>query len=365
MNACMKTKFATFSAPKHPLSYIPYLISYIFCLISFSALAGTPTSFAYQGVLRDETGAPLKQEQATITFRLYNSNEKTATALWEKELNLAIDTNGLFNAELSGGNLAKVIAESEEGGLPLYVGLTVKDSAGEISPRQKMIATPLAAYAQNVANAEGDFTVKGTATFEGAVGMSGASSVFNASNVRTSGNLEVTGTATMNGGTEMNGEVKMTGTMTVAGNGRLMIEGAQMSLPVGVIMMWAGEASEIPTNCWALCDGNTEYELNGKKCKVPDLRNRFIVGAGSDYKVSETGGEKEHTLTTNEMPSHKHATTHTSSNEDAPWKDGSCLITVSNNKGGNVVRDTDYQGGDAAHENRPPYYALCYIIKIK
>jgi len=335
-----------------------------------AAMAGTATSFAYQGVLRDETGKPLSQEQATITLRLYNSNDDKATVLWEKELNLAIDTNGLFNAELTGGNLAEVIADAEKNGLPLYIGLTVKNSAGEISPRQKMIATPLAAYAQNVAKANGDFTVKGAATFEGAVSMNGADNVFKATNVDASGNLGVTGKATLNGGTEMNGAVKMTGDITVSGNGGLMIEGAQMSLPVGAIMMWAGSKDEIPTNCWALCDGTATYELNGKKRTVPDLRDRFIVGAGSAYDVGKMGGEATHTMTTEEMPSH----THEFAQDINLDKVGG--YTAGDSIGGKGFKSSDSDvhfhkyntkstGGGKAHENRPPYYALCYIIKIK
>ena len=36
------------------------------------------------------------------------------------------------------------------------------------------------------------------------------------------------------------------------------------------------------------------------------LQNRFLLGAGSSYTNGATGGEATHTLTTNEMPSHKH-----------------------------------------------------------
>ena len=67
--------------------------------------------------------------------------------------------------------------------------------------------------------------------------------------------------------------------------------------PVGIITMWSGAISNIPTG-WALCDGN-----NG----TPNLTDRFIVGAGNDYTVGATGGEATHTLTENEMPKHRHS----------------------------------------------------------
>lgn len=72
-------------------------------------------------------------------------------------------------------------------------------------------------------------------------------------------------------------------------------------VPSGIICMWSGESTAIPSG-WHLCDGS-----NG----TPDLRDRFIVGAGSTYKVKDTGGEATHKLTTNEMPSHNHGFTGT------------------------------------------------------
>lgn len=52
------------------------------------------------------------------------------------------------------------------------------------------------------------------------------------------------------------------------------------AIPVGLIAMWSGSIASIPSG-WALCDGSS-----GR----PDLRNRFIVGAGSTYAVGATGG---------------------------------------------------------------------------
>ena len=112
--------------------------------------------------------------------------------------------------------------------------------------------------------------------------------------------------------------------------------------------MWSGASTSIPTG-WLLCNGSNN---------TPDLRNRFIVGAGSSYSVGATGGEATHTLTIDEMPSHSHnldATTTTS---------GSTLNGVYinvRNKG--LTFTTDSTGSGSAHENRPPYYALCFIMK--
>lgn len=58
-------------------------------------------------------------------------------------------------------------------------------------------------------------------------------------------------------------------------------------IPSGLISLWHGIESMIPTG-WALCNGE-----NG----TPDLRDRFIVGAGNTYTVGDTGGENAVTLT--------------------------------------------------------------------
>ena len=59
--------------------------------------------------------------------------------------------------------------------------------------------------------------------------------------------------------------------------------------PIGGIIMWSGQVSNIPSG-WKLCDGN-----NG----TPDLRGRFIVGASASggYDPGATGGSNEVTLT--------------------------------------------------------------------
>lgn len=122
---------------------------------------------------------------------------------------------------------------------------------------------------------------------------------------------------------------------------------ANQSLPVGAIIMWSGSVANIPSG-WTLCNGN-----NG----TPDLRDRFIVGAGGNYSVGATGGEATHTLTVSEIPRHRH---------DILGN------TTGIGGGGHVTLGgwapgywTEYTGGGQAHENRPPYYALCFIMKIQ
>lgn len=155
--------------------------------------------------------------------------------------------------------------------------------------------------------------------------------------------------------------------------------GGQAKLPSGLICLWSGASTAIP-NDWALCDGT-----NG----TPDLRDRFIVGAGKSYAVGAVGGASSVTLTTNQIPAHSHsggsltadsagAHTHTYNKATSSSK----AVSAANGNGGlvsissgsatgssgahthSISGSTDSTGGGQAHENRPPYYALCYIMKL-
>jgi len=73
----------------------------------------------------------------------------------------------------------------------------------------------------------------------------------------------------------------------------------QSSIPVGLITLWSGSIASIPSG-WALCNGSSG---------TPDLRDRFVVGAGSSYAVAATGGANTVTLDTTQIPSHTHTGT--------------------------------------------------------
>ena len=118
-------------------------------------------------------------------------------------------------------------------------------------------------------------------------------------------------------------------------------------IPSGIITMWSGAASAIPDG-WALCDGT-----NG----TPDLRGKFALGSSDKYAVGATGGEETHTLTVDEMPRHCHSGIIIESGNGGH---GFAL----NSSAARSSASTDYTGGSQAHNNMPPYYALCYIMKL-
>lgn len=83
-------------------------------------------------------------------------------------------------------------------------------------------------------------------------------------------------------------------------------------IPKGVILLWSGSLLNIPVG-WALCNGMTVFGV-----VTPDLRDRFVMGAGQSYAVTETGGSRyidevishSHTLsgtTTANSQSHSHS----------------------------------------------------------
>ena len=170
-----------------------------------------------------------------------------------------------------------------------------------------------------------------------------------------------------------------TDTLT-AGNFVGDISGTTGGFLTGMIMMWGGTTA--PTG-WQLCDGGTAstsalQTLLGQT-NVPDLRDKFVVGAGSAYARHATGGESTVQLQTTHLPSHRHfafrsgnhGSARTGSNLSANNTPGSGSgasnlyegynITHSNNDAD--VGRTSPTGSGSAHENKPPYYALTYIIK--
>lgn len=68
------------------------------------------------------------------------------------------------------------------------------------------------------------------------------------------------------------------------------------ALAVGVVQMWSGTIASVPIG-WCLCDGSSKRDRYGNTVLVPDLRDRFVVGAGSSYTPGNTGGNASQTVT--------------------------------------------------------------------
>jgi len=132
----------------------------------------------------------------------------------------------------------------------------------------------------------------------------------------------------------------------------------------GIITMWSGSIASIPIG-WYLCNGS-----NG----TPDLRNKFVVGAGSTYAVGDTGGSADAVVV-----SHTHSATVTDpghGHSGSYFRGDIAQFTISTNStqqihgsagvnsavtGITVANSTT--GVSGTNANLPPYYALAYIMK--
>lgn len=124
----------------------------------------------------------------------------------------------------------------------------------------------------------------------------------------------------------------------------------------GMIIMWNGNTAP---EGWAICNGQ-----NG----TPDLRGRFIISTGGGYNLGNRGGASSVTLNANQIPAHSHRYWDTTFSEAGGPKDFGMRIgsrkTDHDNTQYGVWLTTENTGGNQAHENRPPYYALTYIMKL-
>ena len=82
------------------------------------------------------------------------------------------------------------------------------------------------------------------------------------------------------------------------------------------------------------------------------LKDRFLLGAGDTYSNGATGGEAEHTLTIDEMPSHSHSYKIGATNSNHSGSDGYHYLAQNNNA------NTGSTGGDQPHNNMPPYLVV-------
>ena len=122
------------------------------------------------------------------------------------------------------------------------------------------------------------------------------------------------------------------------------------TIPTGVIVIWSGADDNIPSG-WHICDGTDG---------TPDLTDKFVLGAGTTHSVGDTGGEETHKLTVEEIPEHYHTVDANASETTSGQMHGAVIIKSD----GAIKRASSEVGGNKSHNNMPPYYTLCYIMKM-
>lgn len=178
---------------------------------------------------------------------------------------------------------------------------------------------------------------------------------------------------------QINGDVTITQDLVVQGE----VSASNItSIPAGTIIMFAG-ASE--PNGWLICDGRAVSRVDNQNLfdaigviygngdgsttfNLPNLGGRVPIGANATYTLATTGGEDKHTLSVEEMPTHRHTLqvkstaaaglpnsnrvfSGTASFHDQPATIGLHTSTLTTT------------GGGLPHNNMQPYITLNYIIK--
>jgi hypothetical protein len=138
------------------------------------------------------------------------------------------------------------------------------------------------------------------------------------------------------------------------------------SFTAGMIILWSGSIGSIPAG-WVLCNGSNS---------TPDLRDRFVVAAGSIYSVGATGGSADavlvshtHTATSTVTdPGHSHTFVYepglAAAGAGRNGVGGSTpFSTTTVSTGITVATSNTTVGVSGTNANLPPYYALAYIMK--
>ena len=137
----------------------------------------------------------------------------------------------------------------------------------------------------------------------------------------------------------------------------------------GMIILWYGNTGNIPGG-WVLCNGQNS---------TPDLRDRFVIGAGNNFNPGDTGGNNSVTLSEANLPSHQHYVvsnsfggqnrtgSNVSANNQVAKGTGAGNLYESYNlasTGGSASAGRSSSvGSGTAFDNKPLYHALCYIMK--
>jgi len=93
---------------------------------------------------------------------------------------------------------------------------------------------------------------------------------------------------------------------------------------------------------------------------------RVLVAKSTDTEfntIGKTGGEKTHTLTTSEMPAHKHKFGYTGGNTDATGSPYSVGKAIGHDPS-NVYSETTSTGGNGSHNNLQPYIVVYRYRRI-
>jgi microcystin-dependent protein len=353
-----------------------------------SAQASPFDGMAFQSYLVDSNDAAISGNKS-LKFSIFDT-DSGGTLQWAETQTVTV-SNGNFSVILGEGTWDNTAASTREplgnvfDGSDRYIEIAVDGVT--LAPRLRLLPSPYtfrALTADKLSNNDTpilEVNAAGT-TATGTLSVTGATSL---KDTTADGTLSVTGNTTLSSATA-------SGTITAnkfEGHG---------TTPIGGIIMWSNLNGIPEPSGWAICNGKTKNGIT-----TPDLTGRFIVGGGTadssipqnntvnkNYEINhETkgkGGENEVKLAVNEMPSHTHSGTTNKDGDHVHHANGAYIVGAgdqvwaltwapeNNNPKGKVHSNgsvhkhgfvTNATGGTQAHENRPPYYALAYIMRVE
>lgn len=362
---------------------------------------GAPDVIPYQGTLVNADGGALGAAVPVnydLVFRIFDA-PSGGVLLWSEQQTVTVDA-GRFSVQLGMGGAVGTEPRPSLGATfrtstasDRYLETTVKavgpgQSDSTLSPRSRLLPGPYAILGRHARTA-GRIV---NSSRGGVMTIRGAQVGINTTNPATT--LDVAG-STRAQRLQLSGNGRVLGAATAGG----WVGGG--AAPVGSIILWSGTAVDKPQG-WAFCDGTV---VDGYR--TPDLRGRFVLGAGagpglSARTVGATGGAETHNLTLEEMPTHAHTLflwgwagdtgdhQHTVYSEVGSPIDsfpresgvvnhyppggmiGGIRHTLRTSDSGAHVHSLDlpetpssFAGSGQPHPNMPPFYVLAYLVRVK
>jgi hypothetical protein len=345
-------------------------------------------------VARDSNGsfAANVVTATTGTFTSLSGNGVALTAINASNISSGTIANARTTADSANG--ASTIVARDSSGNFTANAITTTSISGNGVALTAINASNIASGTLATARVSGSYTgITGVGTL--------TAGTWNATTIAVANGGTGVTTSTGTGSTVLSASPTFTGT-PLAPTAAVTTDNTQIAttafvrdiIPAGIISMWSGSIASIPTG-WLICDGTSG---------TPDLRNRFIVGAGSTYAVAATGGSADATLvshahtfsgSTSGMSgnqTHSHGVTDPGHNHQMPIWGQAALPGASYYEGradspinapvptstsatgisinsANIDHVHTYSGttasagSSATNANLPPYYALAYIMK--
>lgn len=354
-----------------------------------------PDLLAFQGNLVGADGLPIGASGTVnypMVFRIYD-NDTGGVLLWSEQQTIPV-IQGAFAALLGEGTpyagelrpaLSSIFRSPTAS--DRFIEITVRGFGTDgsdltVAPRTRLVSGAFsllathARTAQNLVNASGQPILRPVGDQVG----------INKANPTAA--LDVAGSIRAKG-------LALQTDWTASGIGRAKGFSGLGMAPVGSILMWTGST---PPEGWVLCDGALV-----KGFKTPDLRGRFVVGAGNGVGLSprplnQVGGEEAHALSEAEIPAHSHLvalTRETSSQASGSHGYRSAIAGFplydlrqpdkSNPAGPNLelgelnsstdgahshlldipAFNSEPSGGGRPHNTMPPFYVLAFIIRVE